>query len=57
MIAILQVDFLYIFFPAYIFAIVFCKPKDSLISERTQIDSYQYRIDRIIRANMVYMEN
>ena len=28
-------------FPAYIFAIIFGKPKDSLISERTQIDSYQ----------------
>ena len=28
-------------FPAYIFAIIFGKPKGSLIPERTQIDSYQ----------------
>ena len=28
-------------FPAYIFAIIFGKPKDILKSERTQIDSYQ----------------
>ena len=34
-------QFLIHFFPAYTFAINFGKPKDSLISERTQIDSYQ----------------
>ena len=33
--AVLLVDFLYIFFPAYIFATIFGKPKASLISART----------------------
>ena len=35
-------------FPAYIFALVFGKPKDSLISERTQIDSYHSVITGLI---------
>ena len=30
-------QFLIHFFPAYIFAVIFGKPKDSLISESTQI--------------------
>ena len=45
----------------YNFAIIFGKPKNSLISERAQIDSYCYnsynRIDRIMMAEMDYIEN
>ena len=36
----MSISYTFIFL-AFIFAIIFGKPKDSLISERTQIDSYQ----------------